>query len=248
MRLSQVLLVVSMALTVAVGAGCPGPEYPKCENDSQCKKNKDGGEVEEYCLLGQCQECAKDSHCGAGERCNRGRCEQTCASDDQCGAGNICESNRCTTAQCTTSDQCGTGASCEQGRCKPHVTANTDNGSSLPALEGTCDTRARVNFDFNVADLRPESRSKLDSFAKCMQKNTGWRLTIEGHADERGTPEYNLSLGESRAKSVRKYLAALGVEEKRIKIVSYGEEKPINAASSEEGWAENRRAELLINQ
>lgn len=248
MRLSQVLLVVSMALTVAVGAGCPGPEYPKCENDSQCKKNKDGGEVEEYCLLGQCQECAKDSHCGAGERCNRGRCEQTCASDDQCGAGNICESNRCTTAQCTTSDQCGTGASCEQGRCKPPVTANTDNGSSLPALEGTCDTRARVNFDFNVADLRPESRSKLDSFAKCMQKNTGWRLTIEGHADERGTPEYNLSLGESRAKSVRKYLAALGVEEKRIKIVSYGEEKPINAASSEEGWAENRRAELLINQ
>lgn len=248
MRLSQLVLVLSMAMTVVVAAGCPGPEYPKCENDTQCKKNKDGGAVEEYCLLGQCQECAKDTHCDAGERCNRGRCEQTCASDDQCGAGNICESNRCTTAQCTTSDQCGTGASCEQGRCKRPTDGSTGTGTGSGTADAACETKGRVNFDFNVADLRPDARSRLDSFAKCMQKNTGWRLTIEGHADERGTPEYNLSLGEGRAKSVRKYLAALGVEEKRIKIVSYGEEKPLNPAASEEGWAENRRAELIVNQ
>jgi peptidoglycan-associated lipoprotein len=249
MRLSTLLVMASLTLGALVSTGCPGPEYPKCDNDTQCKKNKDGAAVDEYCLLGQCQECAKDSHCGAGETCNRGRCEQTCASDDQCGAGNICENSRCTTAQCTNNDACGTGATCEQGRCKRPTTAGTGgDGGTTSAGDAVCETKGRVNFDFNVADLRSDARSRLDGFAKCMQKNTGWRLTIEGHADERGTPEYNLSLGESRAKSVRKYLSALGVDDKRMKIVSYGEERPINPAATEEGWAENRRAELIVNQ
>jgi peptidoglycan-associated lipoprotein len=246
MRLSHLLVVASLSVGAAMFSGCPGPEYPKCENDSQCKKNKDGAAVDEYCLLGQCQECAKDSHCGAGETCSRGRCEQTCASDDQCGEGNICENRRCTTAQCTSNDACGSGASCEQGRCK-RTQSTTQGGGNGDEPELSCEPKSRVNFDFNAADLRPEARSRLDTFAKCMQKNSGWRLTIEGHADERGTPEYNLSLGESRAKSVRKYLAALGVDDKRIKVVSYGEERPISSAATEEGWAENRRAELIAS-
>jgi peptidoglycan-associated lipoprotein len=247
MRLSHVFLSVCFVVMAVLAAGCPGPDYPKCDNDGQCKKNKDGAEVNEYCLLGQCQECAKDTHCDAGERCNRGRCEQTCASDDQCGTGNICESSRCVKAQCENDDQCGAGASCETGRCRRAETAGTTGTSGTPGDgELNCQMTGLVNFDFNVADLRPEARSTLDTMAKCMQKNTTWKLTIAGHADERGTPEYNLSLGESRAKSARKYLSALGVAESRIKVVSYGEEKPLNPGSSEAAWAENRRAELNV--
>jgi peptidoglycan-associated lipoprotein len=248
MRLSHVFLSISIVAMAAFSLGCPGPDYPKCDNDTQCKKNKDGAEINEYCLLGQCQECAKDSHCDAGESCNRGRCEQTCASDDQCGAGNICEASRCVKAQCENDTQCGTGASCETGRCRrAETTGNTGNTGAGGDAELKCEMKSTVNFDFNVADLRPEARSTLDTMAKCMQKNSTWKLTIAGHADERGTPEFNLSLGESRAKSARKYLSALGVPDNRIKVVSYGEEKPINPSSTEEAWAQNRRAELTVN-
>jgi peptidoglycan-associated lipoprotein len=249
MRLDRVLLIAFLAATALVALGCPGPEYPKCENDSQCKKNKDGGEVDEYCLLGQCQECAKDSHCGAGESCNRGRCEQACAGDEQCGDGSICEASVCVKAQCTANDACGTGGTCEKGRCKSSSTVD-GNGKTTTPTDGAldCQTASRISFDFNAADLRPDARSRLDTLAKCMKKNGAWRLNIEGHCDERGTPEYNLSLGENRAKSARKYLTALGVEDNRIKVVSYGEEKPVNSGSSEEAWAENRRAELVVKQ
>ncbi|HEY1101640.1 MAG TPA: OmpA family protein [Myxococcota bacterium] len=245
MRLSRLLLPTFLFVGAVVAAGCAGPEYPKCESDDHCKKNKDGAAIEEYCLLGQCQECAKDSHCDAGERCNRGRCEQTCASDEQCGAGNICEANACVVAQCTSNDTCGTGASCEKGRCIRGAgqTATTPGDETLD-----CKTSSRVNFDYNMSDLTPAARSSLDTLAKCMKKNAGWSLSIEGHADERGTPEYNLSLGETRAKGARKYLAALGVEEKRMKVVTYGEERPLNTAGTEEAFAENRRAELNVKQ
>jgi len=247
MRLSRLLLPTFLFVSVVVAAGCPGPEYPKCESDEQCKKNKDGAAVEEYCLLGQCQECAKDSNCDAGERCNRGRCEQTCASDEQCGAGNICEANACTAAQCTTNDTCGTGATCEKGRClRGTGTAGTTPAAGDETLD--CKTSNRVQFEYNMSDLTPGARSTLDTLAKCMKKNASWTISVEGHADERGTPEYNLSLGETRAKGARKYLSALGVEEKRMKVVTYGEEKPLNTAGTEEAFAENRRAELNVKQ
>ena len=247
MNLSRVFLSALLVSLVTVVTACPGPEYPECKSDDQCKKDKEGQSIDEYCLLGKCQECAKDSHCGTGESCNRGRCEQTCASDDQCGDGSICESRRCVTAQCTDDSTCGTGASCEKGRCKRADAAATNTGTG--GDDGlNCQTSGTVGFDFNVSDLRADARSALDTMAKCMQKNTTWKLTVAGHADERGTPEFNLSLGESRAKSIRKYITALGVDQKRIKIVSYGEEKPINNSSTEEAWAQNRRGELSVAQ
>ena len=243
----RILLVVVAALAGTVLSGCPGPEYPKCESDDHCKKSKDGKEINEYCLFGQCQECAKDAQCGADQKCNKGRCEKTCSADDQCGTGNICTAGSCAKAQCTTDDACGTGAKCEAGRCKRET--STSGGTSTSGTNGDdlkCEMRGRVPFDFNVADLRPDSRALIDNFAKCMKKNTGWKLKIEGHADERGTPEFNLSLGESRAKSVRKYLINLGVDDNRVGFVSYGEEKPIDGGSSEGAWAANRRAELVV--
>ena len=247
----RVLLVVVATLGGLVLSGCPGPEYPKCESDDHCKK-KDGKAINEYCLFGQCQQCAKDAQCGADQRCNKGRCEKTCTTDDQCGTGNICTAGACTKAQCKSDDACGKGATCDAGRCKRTAMTIGPDGTPIPVgpdpvpSDLKCDLRGRVPFDFNVSDLRPDSRALLDNFAKCMKKNTGWKLKVEGHADERGTPEFNLSLGEIRAKAVRKYLVNLGVEENRVGFVSYGEEKPIDPGSSEEAWSANRRAELVV--
>lgn len=242
-------LVVAATLTAMLAAGCPGPEYPKCESDDQCKSNKDGKKINEYCLFGQCQECAKDTQCSAGMKCNKGRCEKTCTGDGECGEGNICEASRCMKAQCKTNDACGTGATCEAGRCKRAADAGTGTGGTGTGGDENlkCDMKGRVQFDFNAADLRPDGRASLDNMAKCLKKNTTWRLTVEGHCDERGTPEFNLSLGESRAKSVKKYLTALGVEDARVKVVSYGEEKPLSNEGTEDAWARNRRAELVVN-
>lgn len=251
MNLIRVALVVAATATALLAAGCPGPEYPKCESDDQCKSNKDGKSINEYCLFGQCQQCAKDSQCGDGMKCNKGRCDKTCSADGECGDGSICEASRCVKAQCKSNDACGTGATCDAGRCK-RATDGTNGTGGTGGTDGSdanlkCETKARVQFDFNAADLRPDGRAALDTMAKCLKKNTGWRLTVEGHADERGTPEFNLSLSESRAKSIKKYLTALGVDDNRIKVVSYGEEKPLTSDSSESGWAQNRRGELIVN-
>ncbi len=251
MSLFRACFVVVAAIAGLTVTGCPGNDYPKCESDDQCKTNKDGKAVSEYCLFGQCQQCAKDAQCGVGQRCNKGRCEKSCSADGECGDGSICEAARCVKAQCKTNDACGTGATCEAGRCKRDGTTGTGGTGGTGGTDDgplKCEQKARVQFDFNAADLRPEGRAALDNMSKCLKKNTGWRLTVEGHADERGTPEFNLSLGESRAKSIKKYLTALGVEDGRIKVISFGEEKPVNPDSSESAWATNRRGELVVTQ
>lgn len=244
--LRSILLCV-LALSGLALSGCPGPEYPKCESDEHCKKDKKGKAISEHCLFGQCQQCAKDAHCKPGEKCNRGRCERSCTADDQCGTGQMCEDAACVPQQCNEAKACGGGMECKTGRCAaPTKTGGgpgpaTGNGGPL-----TCEKRARVQFDFNMHDLRPDAREVLDNFAKCLAANPDWRLTIEGHADDRGTTDFNLQLGDNRAGSIREYLVRLGVDKARLSVISYGEEKPIVAGGTEEGWAQNRRGELVV--
>lgn len=102
---------------------------------------------------------------------------------------------------------------------------------------------SRVSFGFNSASLSSEGRSALDAMLECYQKRTGL-VTITGHADERGTTDYNLALGQRRAETVERYLTSNGVSKRRVKTVSYGEEKPLQRGSSEAAWAANRRAEI----
>ncbi len=101
-----------------------------------------------------------------------------------------------------------------------------------------------INFDFDKSVIKPEFMPVLDAHAKLLVANPDKSVTVEGHTDERGTPEYNISLGERRAISVSTYLENMGVTSSQINVVSYGEEKPVNATHNEDGWAENRRAEL----
>jgi len=98
-----------------------------------------------------------------------------------------------------------------------------------------------VHFDFDRSDVRMEDEAALDRKAAIMLANQAVRLRIAGHADERGSDEYNLALGNRRAESAKRYLVNKGVDASRIEIVSYGEERPLDPASTEEAWAKNRR-------
>jgi len=104
----------------------------------------------------------------------------------------------------------------------------------------------RVFFEYDSAELRPDARSTLDALATQIQKQPQCRFVIEGHCDERGTREYNLALGEKRASVVMSYLAALGVDPTRMQTVSHGKERPAVTGSSEEAWAQNRRAVMVL--
>ena len=101
-----------------------------------------------------------------------------------------------------------------------------------------------INFDFDKSTIAPRFTAILDAHAKFLVDNPEKSLTIEGHADEKGTPEYNIALGERRANSVSTYLENMGVAASQISVVSYGEEKPVNLGHDAAAHAENRRAEL----
>lgn len=102
-----------------------------------------------------------------------------------------------------------------------------------------------VYFDFDKATVRPEFVETLQAHGAFLSANPSVRVTIEGHTDERGTPEYNIALGERRAMSVVQYLQNLGVSAGQISTVSYGEEKPADTSRTEAGFAKNRRAVLV---
>ncbi|MBF0324490.1 peptidoglycan-associated lipoprotein Pal [Magnetospirillum moscoviense] len=100
----------------------------------------------------------------------------------------------------------------------------------------------KVYFDTDRSLLRADSKAILDRQAEWARRNPAFTFTVEGHADERGTREYNLALAEKRAQTVKMYLAARGVDHKRITVVSYGKERPAALGSNEAAWAQNRRA------
>jgi peptidoglycan-associated lipoprotein len=104
---------------------------------------------------------------------------------------------------------------------------------------------AMIFFDFDRSDLREDARGTLQGKAEAMRQFTEVDVRIEGHADERGTIEYNLALGERRADSARRYLIDLGIDPDRMTTVSYGEERPMTEGHNESAWANNRRDEFI---
>ncbi len=102
-----------------------------------------------------------------------------------------------------------------------------------------------VYFGFDVSNVSEEYAAVLDAHAKYLNANTDVKVVVEGHADERGTPEYNIALGERRAKAVATYLENVGVDASQLSVVSYGEEKPMVKDRSESAFAKNRRAVLV---
>lgn len=103
-----------------------------------------------------------------------------------------------------------------------------------------------IRFDFDRYDIRPEDARILDGNAAWLKSNGNMLVLIEGHCDERGTNEYNLALGERRAKAAMNYLVSQGVQASRITIISYGEERPVCTEKNDTCWAKNRRAHFLV--
>ncbi|OLC16298.1 MAG: peptidoglycan-associated lipoprotein [Candidatus Rokubacteria bacterium 13_1_40CM_69_27] len=103
-----------------------------------------------------------------------------------------------------------------------------------------------IHFDFDKYTLRPDAAKILDANARWLKANPNRLVLVEGHCDERGTNEYNLALGERRAKAAMSYLEAQGVAASRFTMISYGEERPLCTAHSEDCWAKNRRAHFLV--
>ena len=105
----------------------------------------------------------------------------------------------------------------------------------------------RVLFDYDSAKLDSGAKILLDSQSRFLRANTDLNFIIEGHCDERGTREYNLALGEQRATAVRDYLVIQGIDPDRIKVISYGKEKPAVVGSNTMAWSKNRRAVTIID-
>jgi peptidoglycan-associated lipoprotein len=129
----------------------------------------------------------------------------------------------------------------ETGTVEKMMTPAEEMKQELMALENN----QIVYFDFDRASVSSEFYNVLDQHAAFLIKNSGKSIVVEGHCDSRGTPEYNIALGESRAKSVQTYLMNAGVSASQISVVSYGEEKPVNNYTSEAAFAENRRGVLV---
>jgi peptidoglycan-associated lipoprotein len=166
-----------------------------------------------------------------------------------------------TACSSTTQTDAGKSGDSDNNGSNP-VQVETDNSSnnnveidiveppkSLDEIQGEKDVILRqdqtIYFEYDKNNVTYKFNDLLSAHARFLVKNPGVSITIEGHCDERGTPEYNIALGERRAKSVAKFLTTLGVSQSQINIVSYGEEKPANKSRTDSGFAKNRRAILV---
>ncbi len=185
-------LLVSAAAWIV---GCGGPQYPNCNNDSNCHAG-------EFCVNGTCQQCRPDGNdCPAGQQCNDGRCEAIegyCSSSSDCPGGQECQNNRCVTPQVTSSEPVDT-------------------------TSGPCSLQP-VYFGYDSSDLDGAAGGAMQSNATCIQERDIQSVRLTGHCDPRGTEEDNLALGDRRARAAASYLQNLGVDRSRVQTRAMGEE------------------------
>ena len=152
----------------------------------------------------------------------------------------------------STSEETGTASGAGAGQVETAVVVTeteVEEAALSPAQaeEEMVGIGDRVFFGFDQYNLNGEGRATLDGQAALLNKYPSITVVIEGHADERGTREYNLALGDRRATAVRNYLMALNVSADRILTISYGEERPADSANDETAWAKNRRAVAVVS-
>lgn len=246
------LFAFALATVALFALGGCGPKYPKCDKDSHCEEK---GEV---CVEGMCQQCRDASNCAADQICNNGRCEAKpeCSTNGDCDGNKICRSGKCQ-LECSANSDCGSGLKCMDNRCVDQLSCNgqSDCVAGMSCVNGRCQAMTSqaskamcdwptVRFDFNRATLTKSVKDGLQTIADCI-KGAGGTVIIEGHADERGTEEYNLALGDRRARAVTEYLRRLGVDSGKLNVISKGETDPVDNGSNEDAWSRNRRVEFI---
>lgn len=239
------------ATVLGLFAACGKPDYPKCEKDEQCKKG-------EFCVNAMCQLCRGDGDCSRGQACVKGRCERIpgfCASTSDCEKGQGCKAGKCTT--CDANEDCGAEGRCRLGTClQPgDCQSNEDCAEteecqagrcaappSLAGSRGPCDLQP-VRFDFNEYLLTTDATAALAANAECLKKAGEQKARVDGSCDPRGTEDYNLALGDKRARGVIEHLGRLGVDAARLRPVSRGK---LDAKGTDEaGWAQDRHADFV---
>ena len=231
---------------LAATAACK-PDYPACDTDKDCKKK-------EFCVARKCQQCRDSNDCGEGRECSNGKCNvilgycrdvsqcqpgevcmgnrcRGCMADTECPAGLICEGGRCSRAQCMKDDDCAQDQDCVRGRCQ--------GPTSLAPAGPPCPLET-VYFGFNLSTLTRDATDSLAKNAECLKK-TGRSIDLVGHADPRGTTEYNMALSDRRAQAARDYLRRAGIDSNRLKPVPRGN---LDATGTDEAsWAKDRRVD-----
>jgi peptidoglycan-associated lipoprotein len=211
LRFRKTSWMAAAAAMAVLGLTACGPEYPNCDDDEDCHEG-------EFCVNGQCQQCREDSDCQAGERCRGGRCdpiEGYCTGSGDCPDGQDCENNRCVVTQSVPTD--------------------ADTGAGDP---GPC-TIETIYFDFDSDTLSSSTRDTIQRNVECMRTRNITRLHITGYTDPQGTEEYNLALGDRRARSVQQFMSSLGVAAGNISASSVGEE--MAQGEDESGWRLDRK-------
>lgn len=202
----------SIALAALTVTAC-GSKYPNCDNDDDCHEG-------EFCVDGQCQLCRDSSDCQPGEACNGGRCDPIpgyCADDGDCPDGQRCVGSRCS------------------------APAQADEGLPETPSDRGCQYEA-VLFGFDADALDQAARNSVEANVRCMNERQATGVQLTGHCDPRGTEEYNLALGDRRARGVMQYMVSLGVSASNINASSMGEE--MARGTDESSWARDRRVEF----
>lgn len=241
------LVCLSLALT-----GCPDkkPKFPNCKTDKDCK---DG----QHCFNKHCSECSEDAHCEDFETCNGGSCilkDGMCRTNDDCTAGQICENNECTA--CESDAQCGPDSRCSNGACLERGSCNQDEdcADDEDCIDGTCQRPGRssppeltcnlesVFFGFDEFSIPEEAKEGLQKTSICIQQGDQRNVFVEGHTDDIGTDEYNIALSEKRGRSVADFLARLGIDPARLRVIPKGETEA--TGTDEDSRSEERRVDF----
>ncbi len=152
----------------------------------------------------------------------------------------------------TTTDSSGTSSSSVTSEATSEATTMSPDEATAAPTPGTQEDLVvnvgdRVFFDFDKSVIAAAAEKTLKRQAAWMKQFPNVSVTVEGHCDERGTREYNLALGDRRANSIRDYLVALGVDANRMKITSFGKERPVDPRSTTDAWSQNRRGVLAVD-
>ncbi len=152
-------------------------------------------------------------------------------------------------AACSTASDNGAGSGSGGDSASGSQQAATSPSGPKPGtqLDLEINVGDRVFFDFDKSTLRAAGRTTIERWAAWMQTYPANKVVIEGHADERGTREYNLALGERRANASREYLISLGIDPNRVKTISFGKERPAVPGSNENAYSQNRRSVVVID-
>lgn len=217
-----VLPVLSLAL-----AGCPSkPKDGECKSSGDCAEQEGYGKV---CVEGRCQECGADTDCKDGFVCRDLACvpRPECASDQDCGEGKACQAEKCVEA--------------------PQSAAPAPSADDAAKAACADASQFTVYYGFDESTLSMQAQDSLQKLTDCLKLGVAAKVTVGGHADERGTTAYNVALGSRRAEAAKKYLSDLGASVE-IQTVSYGKESPVCSESNEDCYSKNRRAEFQLGQ